>query len=107
MWSKAHVWFYPCIFEETCCLTAYEAAASNTLVVSNHLAALQESVGNRGIVTNGNPVTKEWQDKTLSTLFDVIDNQTEQIYTNLNYTWVNQHKNYDVVVKDFETKYII
>ena len=62
-WSKADIWLYPCIFEETFCLTALEAAATKTLAISTPLAALNETISNRGILISGNPMDNEWQDK--------------------------------------------
>lgn len=49
-WRSADIWFYPCIFEETFCLTALEAATAGVLVVTNGIAALQTTVGDRGII---------------------------------------------------------
>lgn len=48
-WRTAEFWFYPCIFAETFCLTALECAASGTLAITNGLAALENTVGSRGI----------------------------------------------------------
>lgn len=105
-WSSSHIWFYPCTFEETCCLTAYEAAASKTLVVSNHLAALKESIGDRGIIVNGNPETENWKKLALKLLFNVLDGSTETSgYIDRNYEWVKT-KNYEYVTGDFIDKYI-
>lgn len=104
-WSKSHIWFYPCTFKETCCLTAYEAAVSKTLVVSNHLAALKESIGNRGVIIDGNPVEQEWQDKALKILFEILDNDGEKEFVDLNYDWV-QTKHFSIIVSDFRKKYI-
>lgn len=104
-WSKAHIWFYPCTFEETCCLTAWEAAASKTLVVTNHLAALRESVGSRGVVVIGNARNRAWHDKALERMFEVLDNEAEHEYTERNYEWVCT-KNFPQVVGDFEQRFI-
>lgn len=49
-WETADIWFYPCTFAETFCLTALEAAKSKTLAITNNLAALQDTVGDRGIL---------------------------------------------------------
>ena len=104
-WNKAHVWLYPCTFQETCCLTAWEAAASKTLVVSTNLAALNTSVGDRGIVIDGDATNIDWQNKTLSQLFQVLDNNLEHQYTDRNFTWVKT-KNFDTVVNNFVNRYI-
>jgi hypothetical protein len=105
-WAKSHIWLYPCIFKETCCLTAYEAAASKTLAITNNLAALQQSVGDRGIYIEGDPVNQEWRDAALQQVFKVFEDDTianQQIQKN--YDWVKT-KQYDIVVNDFIEKYI-
>lgn len=104
-WNKAHIWLYPCTFQETCCLTAWEAAASKTLVVSTNLAALNTSVGDRGIVIDGDARNIDWHNKTLSQLFHVLDNNLEHQYIDRNFTWVKT-KNFDTVVNHFVNRYI-
>lgn len=71
-WREAGVWLYPCIFTETFCLTALEAALSRTLAITNHLGALAETVGDRGIIIDGDPLTDEWQTRALDALRDVL-----------------------------------
>ena len=69
-WKKSAYWFYPCTFQETFCLTALEAAASKTMVITNDLAALQNTAhSDRALVIPGNPMSMEWQEKALETLF--------------------------------------
>ena len=107
-WAKSHIWLYPCIFHETCCLTAYEAAATKTLAISNNLAALEESIGDRGICIPGNPETPEWRDKTLNEVFKVLESDSVSYYEDLinkNYEWV-KNKKYEIVTQDFIEKYI-
>lgn len=70
-WKTAGVWLYPCTFMETFCLTALEAAKSKTLVITNHLAALQNTVGDRGVIIHGDPTTKEWQDIAIQAIYDI------------------------------------
>lgn len=72
-WSQTDIWFYPCIFKETFCMTALEAAASRTLVITNDLAALQDTVGDRGIVIQGDAFTTEWQEQALTQLFPYLE----------------------------------
>lgn len=97
-WKTADIWFYPCIFMETFCLTALEAAASKTLCITNDLAALQNTVDNRGIIIEGNPMTKEWQEEALKQI-KLLFNNDKNIKFNLveknfewaiNQTWENQ-----------------
>jgi tetratricopeptide (TPR) repeat protein len=91
-WKAADVWLYPCIFQETFCLTALEAAASRTLVISSDLAALQNTVGDRGVMISGNPMTEAWKHQALVTLRYLIQNpEQSQILIERNYTWALDH----------------
>jgi len=104
-WSRSHVWFYPCTFAETCCLTAYEAAASNTLIVSNHLAALEESVGDRGVIVTGDPMEEGWQILALNRLFNILDGVEKSDHIERNQEWA-KNKCFSKIVGDFVEKYI-
>jgi glycosyltransferase involved in cell wall biosynthesis len=89
-WLTADIWFYPCTFMETFCLTALEAAATKTLVITNHLAALQNSVGNRGVIIKGDATTQEWHEKALTKIFKVMDstdNKMKNVLIDANYDW--------------------
>ena len=89
-WIAADIWFYPCTFMETFCLTALEAAATKTLVITNNLAALQNTVGNRGVIIKGDPMTEEWREKALKKVFKIMDKTNENLKTTLiqtNYEW--------------------
>jgi hypothetical protein len=77
-WKTAEYWFYPCTFMETFCLTAVEAALSKTLAITNGLAALQNTVGDRGICIEGDASTPEWQQKALVELFSVMENKEKR-----------------------------
>ena len=104
-WSKAHIWLYPCLFEETCCLTSFEAAASKTLTITNGLAALKENTCN-GIIVYGNPLDEGWQILALNRLFNLLDGKDTEPYIERNFEWVTKQKVYDIVVNDFKNKYI-
>lgn len=90
-WLTADVWFYPCVFKETFCLTAYEAAASRTLAVTTNLAALNNTVGDRGVLIEGTPDSEEWMDNAIKILFDTMRNKDlKQRLVDANYEWVSQ-----------------
>ena len=87
-WSRADIWLYPCIFQETFCLTALEAAATKTLAIGTPLAALGETIGDRGLLIDGNPMTTEWQDRALKGLLAVIgDSRRKEELIERNYKW--------------------
>jgi len=75
---------------ETFCLTALEAALSKTLAISNGLAALQNTIGDRGVCIEGDATTIEWQKNALDHLFSIMENESKR--ENLiqqNYEWAS------------------
>lgn len=87
-WSKSYVWFYPCKFTETFCLTALEAAASKTLVITNNLGALNETA-KRGIIIPGDSTTKEWQETAINTMKKLFYEDKDKLDDSIisNYEW--------------------
>lgn len=90
-WKTSEYWLYPCTFMETFCLTAVEAALSKTLAITNGLAALQNTVGDRGICIEGDASTLEWQEKALFELFSIMENKTKrEEVIERNYAWASR-----------------
>lgn len=86
-WKQTEIWFYPCTFQETFCLTALEAATSKVLVLTNGLAALQDTANKeRTVVIPGDPHTAEWKEQALQTLFRMLQ-QPFQDLVERNYQW--------------------
>jgi hypothetical protein len=89
-WSTADIWFYPCTFMETFCLTALEAASSRTLCITNDLAALQNTVGDRGVIIKGDPTTEIWKQQAFEQIFYYMDDREKKNnMININYEWAN------------------
>lgn len=92
-WRTSQFWLYPCTFMETFCLTALEAAKSKTLAITNNLAALQNTVGDRGIIIEGDPTTQKWQDKALNHIKDLLQCDEYDCYYKKhlknNYNWAS------------------
>jgi glycosyltransferase involved in cell wall biosynthesis len=57
----AGVWAYPCSFQETSCITAMQAQAAGLRIVSSALAALPETVGERGVLLTQDPLSEEYR----------------------------------------------
>jgi len=75
---------------ETFCLTALEAAKSKTFVMTNDLAALQNTVGNRGCIIKGETTTQEWQQSALEQVFFYINENNKKLkqqFIDKNYQW--------------------
>jgi hypothetical protein len=87
-WITSEYWLYPCTFQETFCLTALEAALTKTLAITNNLAALQNTVGDRGIIIEGDAETNDWQNKALQEVFNIMENPSKkEKLINKNYNW--------------------
>jgi predicted O-methyltransferase YrrM len=87
-WKSSEYWLYPCTFMETFCLTAVEAALSKTLAITNGLAALQNTVGNRGVLVEGDASTPEWRERALVKLFAIMENrELREELIDKNYNW--------------------
>ena len=104
-WKKADIWLYPCTFQETFCKVAQEAALHGVLAIAPPLAALQESIGDRGVLIPGDPSTPEWQEKAIETCVDAVGAWEEVAYPLIqkNYAWAAKHA-YSAVVSDFTQK---
>ena len=108
-WLSADIWFYPCTFMETFCLTALEAATTRTLAITNNLAALQNSVGHRGVVIKGDPIEAEWQEKALEKIKKYLDPANAHLKDELierNYEWASG-LSWDARAKQLLNDYII
>jgi len=86
-WLQADIWFYPCVFLETFCLTALEAALSKTLVITSNIGSLVDVVKS-GIVIEGDASTITWQNKALENLFEIItDSKRKELLVEQNFNW--------------------
>jgi len=89
-WKNSDICFYPCTYLETFCHTAMEAAISKTLIVTTDLGALKSTVGDRGILLDGDFYNLEFQDKALIELFKVMDNiELKNKLIEKNYNWAS------------------
>ena len=92
-WLSSDIWFYPCTFAETFCLTALEAALTKTFAITSNLAALNNTVGNRGVLIPGDPKTEEWQNMALTILLSYMTPSFSQKRNKLiedNYQWATK-----------------
>ena len=106
-WKSSQIWFYPCKYEETFCLTALEAALTKTLVISNNLAGLEDTIGDRGVVILGDVMTETWQNSAFDKICEYLDNPllgNELIQKN--YEWALTHSWKDRAI-DFLQTYIM
>jgi tetratricopeptide (TPR) repeat protein len=88
-WQRADVWFYPTTFLETFCLTALECASSKTLAITMKTGSLINTVGDRGILLEGDPMAPEWQKKTVEFIASLLTETTDTVNKLIekNYEW--------------------
>jgi GR25 family glycosyltransferase involved in LPS biosynthesis len=51
--SKSDIWMYPCSFTETYCMSGLEALRGGCYCICNNLAALNDTIGDRGVIIKG------------------------------------------------------
>ena len=101
---RSEIWLYPCTFKETFCVTALEMAAAGVLAITTDLAALKETVGDRGIMISGDPNSKEWVDTVIGRLVE-ISNDTKLGLVKKNREWAALH-NWTTLTHRFVKSYI-
>lgn len=108
-WETADIWFYPCTFIETFCLTALEAARTKTFVITNNLGALTNTVGNRGIIIKGNPESNTWKKDALDKInyyLNENNNLEKKTLIEKNYYWASK-LTWENQATEFLNQYII
>jgi glycosyltransferase involved in cell wall biosynthesis/SAM-dependent methyltransferase len=88
---SAGCWIHPTWFTETSCITAMEAQAAGLGIVTSSIAALNETVNNRGILINGDWTSPEYKNKFIQSVIEIINNYNDldriklQEYANQNF----------------------
>lgn len=71
---RSDIWFYPCSFKESYCNCAAEAQLFNTVCVYNNIAALETTIGNRGLALN--PNEKNYKEYCVNKLVKLLNDNT-------------------------------
>lgn len=72
---KSSILAYPCQFEETSCITALEAMAAGCVPVTSALAALPETIGECGILIEGRPGQKTYDETFLKSVHELLSHK--------------------------------
>lgn len=87
-WMTADIWFYPCTFLETFCHTALESALSKTLAIGRNYGSLKNTIGNRGLLLEGDFYDEKVQRENLIEVFKLIDDkERKHKLIEENYNW--------------------
>lgn len=74
---RSSILCYPNTFVETSCITALEAQAAGCAIVTSALGALPETVGEAGILVEGEPGSAEYIEKFVSALDLLLSSDSE------------------------------
>ncbi len=70
---RSDIWFYPTHFTETYCISALEAQMAGALCVCSRLGGLISTVGNRGVLIDGDPISREYLMRSIGALMEVLN----------------------------------
>lgn len=88
---KSGVWAYPTWFSETSCISAMEAQAAGLRIVTSPIAALNETVAERGDMIHGDWLSadyqRRWADKVIASM--LADDNDGVRQRNINYAIEN------------------
>jgi len=96
------VWAYPTWFTETSCITAMEAQAAGLHIVTSPIAALNETVADRGLLIHGDWLSADYQAKfvdgvvaAMSKGHDLEFRASQQAYARENFGWDSLAEDWD------------
>ena len=90
---KSGVWCYPTWFSETSCITAMEAHAAGLRMVTSPIAALNETVGDRGTLIPGDWLDEDFKNRFADAVVEALlregneDREKLQEYAKNNFSW--------------------
>jgi FkbM family methyltransferase len=72
--AEAEYWYYPTKWNETYCISALEAQANGCICIASDLAALNTTIGNRGILLKEPIYTEEYWKSGLKSILELEGN---------------------------------
>ena len=105
-YMKSGVWPYSTWFSETSAITAMEAQAAGLRIVTSPIAALNETVGERGTMIHGDWLSLEYQNAFIDAVVQAMnkpdDSDREQLkrYARENFSWDGVASSWDKMFDD-------
>ncbi len=102
---KSGVWCYPTWFAETSCITAMEAQAAGLRIVTTPIAALNETVGDRGVLIPGDWKDRGFQSRFANAVVDALnkegddDRRALQAYAGEHFGWDSLAQEWDMMLR--------
>lgn len=101
---SAGCWIHPTWFTETSCITAMEAQAAGLRMVTSSIAALNETVADRGVLIDGAWTSEEYKDKFVKSVVKALNNYSESDRLNLQ-QYSKHNFGLDSLAKDWENMF--
>lgn len=98
---SAGVWAHPTWFTETYCITAAEAQAAGLYTVTSKIAALIETVGDRGVLLEGEWTSPAYMEMFVSNVIMAMVNPSEDHRDSL-MNYADEHFSWDGVADQWE-----
>ncbi len=101
--ARCTAWIYPTNFTEISCINALEAMACGTVVISTNKYALKETIGDKGILIDGDNDTEQYQKKFIDQLMSLLnDNHKREALVAKGYKWVEENYQWSTVIDGWE-----
>ena len=71
----ADFWYYPTAWRETFCISALEALAAGCICITTDLAALKDTVGDRGVLLGKEIYSQEYFEEALEKIVEIAKNE--------------------------------
>jgi len=98
---SAGVWAHPTWFTETSCITAMEAQAAGLRIVTSSIAALNETVSNRGTLIDGDWTSDTYKEKFIVSVIAAMQNDNNEDRIKLQ-EYAKNNFDLDSLAKDWE-----
>jgi 2-polyprenyl-3-methyl-5-hydroxy-6-metoxy-1,4-benzoquinol methylase len=97
---EAELLTYPNTFEETACITAMEAQAAGTPIITSDKAALTETVpDSTGIRISGNPYSAEYKQKFIDSCVELLTNKDK--WSQMHKSCLEQNNYWDTIAEEW------
>jgi glycosyltransferase involved in cell wall biosynthesis/ubiquinone/menaquinone biosynthesis C-methylase UbiE len=103
----AEVLVYPNTYPETFCITALEAYAAKTPIVTSHYAGLKslsEVIGDAGVFLKGNPYSAEYKQSFIDAVVSILQNEQTFVW-NKDFSWAKVIPDWKRLFDDVDSIY--
>jgi glycosyltransferase involved in cell wall biosynthesis len=97
------VWAYPTWFTETSCITAMEAQAAGLRIVTSPIAALNETVAERGQLVSGDWLSSDYQAKFVDGVVAAMEKGQDPEFRASQQAYAREHFGWDSLADEWDS----